>query len=126
MTIHHASDYGFSIEGQLPTATDDTTQDEGFKVKYLGPFVNVYLIDRAYGGPEEGGWWYDTGQAIRSEQYSSQEEAEEARDAEKAWCNEENRHRRSDIGSVLSEGKYVVYIEDDPGADFPTYTPHYE
>ena len=25
----------------------------------------VYLIDRAYGGPEEGGWWYDTGERVR-------------------------------------------------------------
>lgn len=23
--------------------------------------VAFYEIDRAYGGPEEGGWWYDTG-----------------------------------------------------------------
>ncbi|CAG0982501.1 hypothetical protein RHIZO_01814 [Rhizobiaceae bacterium] len=24
-----------------------------------------YEIDRAYGGPEEGGWWYDTGRLVR-------------------------------------------------------------
>ena len=24
-------------------------------------FVNVYTVDKAYGGPEEGGWWYDEG-----------------------------------------------------------------
>jgi hypothetical protein len=23
--------------------------------------VALYEVDRAYGGPEEGGWWYDTG-----------------------------------------------------------------
>jgi|TARA_R110001583_G_scaffold69697_2_gene197611 hypothetical protein len=22
-------------------------------------YLNVYIIGRAYGGPEEGGWWYD-------------------------------------------------------------------
>ena len=21
-------------------------------------FVRVYEVDKAYGGPEEGGWWY--------------------------------------------------------------------
>ena len=27
-----------------------------------GPFhLNEYVANRAYGGPEEGGWWYDTG-----------------------------------------------------------------
>ena len=24
-------------------------------------FVNIYLVNRSYGGPEEGGWWYDHG-----------------------------------------------------------------
>lgn len=23
-------------------------------------WLNVYHLDRHYGGPEEGGWWYDT------------------------------------------------------------------
>jgi len=23
--------------------------------------VTVYLVNMAYGGPEDGGWWYDTG-----------------------------------------------------------------
>ena len=26
--------------------------------------VTVYKIDRAYGGPEEGGWWYDYGTVL--------------------------------------------------------------
>lgn len=27
--------------------------------------VALYEIDRAFGGPEEGGWWYDTGSLRR-------------------------------------------------------------
>jgi len=27
-------------------------------------YVNVYSIDRLFGGPEEGGWWYDTGTPV--------------------------------------------------------------
>lgn len=23
------------------------------------PFISVYSTDRSYGGPEEGGWWYN-------------------------------------------------------------------
>lgn len=26
--------------------------------------VAVYYEDRAYGGPEEGGWWYSTGELV--------------------------------------------------------------
>ena len=24
--------------------------------------VAIFFVDRAYGGPEEGGWWFDTGE----------------------------------------------------------------
>ena len=27
-------------------------------------FINVYRVNRDYGGPEEGGWWYDTGEFV--------------------------------------------------------------
>src|SRR3546814_13624429 len=27
--------------------------------------IALYEIDRAYGGPEEGNWWYDTGALVR-------------------------------------------------------------
>ena len=29
-------------------------------------FVNVYKTGRAYGGAEEGGWWYDYGELYKS------------------------------------------------------------
>ena len=28
--------------------------------------VAFYEIDRRYGGPEEGGWWYDCGALLRA------------------------------------------------------------
>jgi hypothetical protein len=29
-------------------------------------YVNAYRVSRAYGGPEEGGWWYDVGEPMAS------------------------------------------------------------
>ena len=29
-------------------------------------YLNVYVSDRRYGGPEEGGWWYDGWRALAS------------------------------------------------------------
>lgn len=29
-------------------------------------YLNVYLVTRHYGGPEEGGWWYNRGEAVAS------------------------------------------------------------
>ena len=48
--------------------------------------VATYAIDRAYGGPEEGGWWYDTGTlerivAIRHSEEAAFELARRARQA---------------------------------------------
>jgi hypothetical protein len=94
-------------------------------VTYIGRFVNIYLIDRAYGGPEEGGWYYECGQAIDSREVLEDDLREVKGNAE-LWCIEENKNRRSDIGSVLSEGKYVVCIDDEPGKDYPSERPHYE
>ena len=27
-------------------------------------FIGVYLVERSYGGPEEGGWWYNSGSSV--------------------------------------------------------------
>jgi hypothetical protein len=29
-------------------------------------YVNIYSVGQGYGGPEEGGWWFDTGSPIGS------------------------------------------------------------
>jgi hypothetical protein len=105
---------------------EEYTRDDD-KIEYIGPFVSIYLVDLAYGGPEEGGWWYRTRQLIRCKQYATRDEAEAAREDEMIWCEETNRSEgRREISSVLSTGRYVAYIEDEPGADFPDQIPHYE
>lgn len=88
--------------------------------------VNVYLVDKAYGGPEEGGWWFDTGVFRQSHHCADAEEAQRTLKTLEAWCASENQRRRSDTGSVLSEGKYVARIEHHGGADWPAERPHYE
>ena len=27
-------------------------------------FISIDMVDRRYGGPEEGGWWYDVGEVV--------------------------------------------------------------
>ena len=34
-------------------------------------FVNVYEIRQSYGGPEEGGWWYDQREPLQSKSTKS-------------------------------------------------------
>lgn len=118
-------------------------------------YVNTYLIDRAYGGPEEGGWWYDTEVPVRqsgdefpefprteferrngfvNERFDAELEQQSfsyRRDAEKflverqKWCDAENAQRNSDVSSVRSEGKYIVRLENGPPQYSPAVIPNY-
>lgn len=90
-------------------------------------FVNVYLHDRAYGGPEEGGWWYDTRSpedemCVRCD---TPEQVEKELARLQAWCDEENGCRNSNISSVCSEGRYEVCAEAWPAEGSPAYRPRY-
>lgn len=91
-------------------------------------YVNVYLIDRAFGGPEEGGWWYNTRTPVEEECVYCQSDAvaESTFERLSAWCDEQNSKRNSNISSVLSEGQYVVAREAWPAEYSPASRPRYE
>lgn len=106
--------YALEPEGD-ETETGSVQYADGFV------FVNVYEVDRVYGGPEEGGWYYDAGRLITSRQVT-EESAEDMK-----LSLQIKYPKTGDSSSVIySGGDYRVWIEDHPGADFPEYTPHYE
>jgi len=93
--------------------------------------VAVYLCDRAYGGPEEGGWWYDCG--VPSEEHAhftrgfKREKAAYAyaRRLNERYAEQWNQGRR-DISSVLSEGQFYAEAHEGTPAPYPKVRPHYE
>lgn len=97
-------------------------------------YCNLYLQDRAYGGPEEGGWWYDTltpaiehdwnNQPPQHGHFQSPQLAEAAAERLQEWCNTENDTRRP-ISSTASEGVFVVRLESWPAEHYPKQRPHY-
>lgn len=92
-------------------------------------FVNVYDRDREYGGPEEGGWWYDTGRFLKSRPCRSKDEAEEfAARWQRFLDTVHNKPRgsRANLNSVLCEGKLCCSVQRYPGEDYPEVRPHYE
>ncbi|HIA51309.1 MAG TPA: hypothetical protein EYN91_04375 [Candidatus Melainabacteria bacterium] len=95
-------------------------------------YVSIYLEDRAYGGPEEGGWWYDYGvlQADpRNKCFSSKILAMRyASKLQDELDANENSERRSDTSSMASEGRFMAYIDCDGEfpKNFPDKKPHYE
>ena len=92
-----------------------------------GPFhLNEYLTNRAYGGPEEGGWWYDTGAFVAChDTYPTVDDAAAARDA-MASAIAERRLGCHPPDSVLCTGWPELRIEPHAGADFPRTRPRYE
>src|SRR5262245_8867054 len=95
------------------------------KHRYLLAF---YEIDRAYGGPEEGGWWFDTGQLVRvSKVFRSEDAAYRACGRANILLRLVQRSRR-DVGSVLYDGgRYAAQVfEDTAPAFYPEARPRYE
>lgn len=93
--------------------------------------VSVYLVDQAWGGPEEGGWWYQVGELVRTLRVMRNEEAAYA------FCRRLNHRLRSrafgpnkgrrSISSVLSEGEYCAEVyENAAPASYPDRRPRYE
>jgi hypothetical protein len=97
--------------------------------------VAVYLCDRAYGGPEEGGWWYDCG--VPSEEHANftrgftadaegvKAAADYARELNQTHGKEWNEGRR-EINSILSDGQYFAEVRDGNPKPYPATIPHYE
>jgi hypothetical protein len=98
-------------------------------------YANIYLHDRAYGGCEEGGWFFDTYSPIDGDSdwdaeppphghFESEEYASKAMDIISAWCKDQNSRRRSP-SSMASEGHFVVMLESWPAEYSPARRPHY-
>jgi hypothetical protein len=109
---------------------EETTMAEDLGIVY----VNCYLVDRLYGGPEEGGWWYDSGAPLASVPVKAKkndngymepiDSVEKIRDDLKEMfaplANERDRN------SVIGGPDVEAYVEDHPAEAFPATRPRYE
>lgn len=94
--------------------------------------VAIYMEDRAFGGHEEGGWYYDTATlcmeprcAVHLRGFDKQEDAQNYASELNNTIAEWNEDR-PEISSVLSEGRYVaMYGEGMPQPYYPEETPRY-
>jgi hypothetical protein len=86
-------------------------------------YVNVYEVSRCYGGPEEGGWWYDWEECIKAIPCDLKDAKEIRR---RLMADRYSNEDRRDIGSVLSDYVYAVYIEWEAAESQSTQRPRYE
>lgn len=85
-------------------------------------FVHVYDVGQEYGGPEEGGWWYEAGEAIEIQTCLTREVAESVRDQLRNKFPRTGKRysvlRGEDYDVVIHKGRIVL--------EFPENTPRYE
>lgn len=84
-------------------------------------YVNVYEIDRGYGGPEEGGWWYDSGTPVAAVPFDTLREAEDFAEVMRARFP----HNHSSSSVAYRGGDFGVRIERRFAAPYPEHTPRY-
>lgn len=109
-------------------------EDEILKYAYASReySVAVYELDQAYGGPEEGGWWFTTGERVENSKVRVVGDREEARRIarriNRALHHKRITHPRRGLSSVAyAGGHYEARVfEGSPPANFPEHRPHYE
>lgn len=93
--------------------------------------VAIYEISRHYGGPEEGGWWYDSGDLVRLVCVSKNEHDayRKAGRMQHLWhlFNDKRKNYRNRYSMAYSGGDYQFMVYAGlPPMHFPEVRPHYE
>jgi hypothetical protein len=90
--------------------------------------IAVYELDRAYGGPEEGGWWYDTGERVRiiERDFADYETACAACRRCNDWLDTLQRGARPVSSVAYRGGRYGTRVFRNPPAFYPQHRPIYE
>lgn len=105
-------------------------------------YINLYMEDRSYGGAEEGGWWYDYGWPVNPPWKELEGEIvggfsinkrgfENLQFACDFYANMREHVKklnegRPETSSVLSQGRYLLKIEEHLPKGWPDKVPHYE
>jgi len=91
--------------------------------------ASIQIVDQAFGGREEGGWWYSYGMPTKEHQsltreFKTEKEAYEYAHKHKTIVDELNEGRPS-INSVLSRGVYQWIIQHGKPRVWPKTKPRY-
>lgn len=87
-----------------------------------------YEINRAYGGPEEGGWWYDTGRLVRVFRvFKTEDKAYAAARRANRLLEHLQRHNRPVDSIIYSGERHAAEVHENfAPASYPEARPRYE
>lgn len=86
-------------------------------------YVNAYSITRHYGGPEEGGWWFNHRQPIASIPIKAV--SHEHHDSSCWTCNRAAQGTKDDEGNPIKPCKWGFHLVPDE-AQVETFKTHLE
>jgi len=90
-------------------------------------FVGVYEVHRSYGGPEEGGWWYDSGELVEQFVCDDDEMPEFIAELKEKYPRQEPGSRDYYCNVLYTGGDYRIDWSRKPMPNhFPEVRPHYE
>jgi hypothetical protein len=90
-------------------------------------YINAYETYDAYGGPEEGGWWYTTGEPTGESwgPFATLDEAWDRMATLESQAKERNEGRWPRNSSNGGDW-YALYVEKNRPKAFPERAPRYE
>ena len=109
-------------------------------------YVCLCINQRCYGGPEEGGWWYDRGELIEYQAFNNEDTANEVAEKVREVAQELSESSKREHGEAMlrslewldargldadylpepnGEEEYYVMVTDSI-PQFSEETPHYE
>ena len=101
-------------------------------------WVGVFLVDLAYGGPEEGGWWYQTGILVVDPKLYEELGGGPAGFVGHAEAAAYREHLDANV-AILNAGRPAIEASNSVGVyevrlaraqvvptHFPDHRPHYE
>lgn len=105
--------------------TSDPNDPDGPSKPDLPRWINAYELGRNFGGHEEGGWYYDSGEPVFAAQISNVEEMEEAlKLIYLIWA--ESVQIDPPYTSVLGGCDIRIRLEQEIGSYWPENAPRYE
>jgi hypothetical protein len=89
-------------------------------------YVNVYVLERPYGGPEEGGWYYEAGFPYLSVDVTSMSEDDRRELVEALTRAYPDERKRSSVLYGRDGYDYQVVVEEHEARQWPEEAPRYE
>ena len=92
-------------------------------------FLTVYTVTRHFGGPEEGGWWYDYYRPYKvlsvPKTYRKKKNYTKLKALQDATYKDHEHLKEGDISSVLGGVEVSVFLEDYRHQFATKEVPHY-